>query len=129
MVIVCALLLQPVSGKVSHTAAISKAECEYRKYELHTLSPVEQAYLDTIKQLNKEAKNKSKTQSTSFISFSGLCFPKKMIRLAPARAITAIDKPSNLPKKKAKTTKTKTIIEEIKIAKGYCFLGFSISAA
>ena len=44
------------SGKVSHTAAISKAESEYRKYELRTLSPVEQAYLDTIKQLNKEAK-------------------------------------------------------------------------
>ena len=44
------------AGKVSHTAAISKAEKEYRKYELRTLSPVEQAYLDTIKQLNKEAK-------------------------------------------------------------------------
>jgi hypothetical protein len=41
---------------VSHTAAISKAESEYRKYELRTLSPVEQAYLDTIKHLNKEAK-------------------------------------------------------------------------
>ena len=48
------------AGKVSHTAAISKAESEYRKYELRTLSPVEQAYLDTIRQLNKEAKNKSK---------------------------------------------------------------------
>ena len=39
---------------------MSKAESEYRKYELRTLSPVEQAYLDTIKNLNKEAKNKSK---------------------------------------------------------------------
>lgn len=48
------------SGKVSHATANSKAESEYRKYELRTLSPVEQAYLDTIKQLNKEAKNKSK---------------------------------------------------------------------
>lgn len=48
------------AGKVSHATAISKAESEYRKYELRTLSPVEQAYLDTIKQLNKEAKNKSK---------------------------------------------------------------------
>ena len=48
------------AGKVSHTAAISKAEKEYRKYELRTLSPVEHAYLDTIKQLNKEVKNKSK---------------------------------------------------------------------
>lgn len=48
------------SGKVSYATAISKAESEYRKYELRTLSQVEQAYLDTIKQLNKEAKNKSK---------------------------------------------------------------------
>lgn len=48
------------AGKVSHTAAISKAESEYRKYELRTLSPVEQAYLDTIKKIGKEAKEKSK---------------------------------------------------------------------
>lgn len=48
------------AGKVSHTAAISKAEKEYRKYELRTLSPVEEAYLDTIKQINKEAKKNSK---------------------------------------------------------------------
>ena len=48
------------AGKVSHTAAISKAESEYRKYELRTLSPVEQAYLDTIKHLNKEAKEKNR---------------------------------------------------------------------
>ena len=48
------------AGKVSHTVAISKAENEYRKYELRTLSPVEQAYLDTIKHLNKEAKEKNR---------------------------------------------------------------------
>ena len=48
------------AGKVSHSRAMSKAESEYRKYELRTLSPVEQAYLDTIKQLNQEAKSKSK---------------------------------------------------------------------
>ena len=48
------------AGKVSHTVAISKAEKEYRKYELRTLSPVEEAYLDTIKQLNKEAKRNTK---------------------------------------------------------------------
>lgn len=53
-------LLLVGAGKVSHTAAISKAEKEYRKYELRTLSPVEQAYLDTIKQLNKEAKEKNR---------------------------------------------------------------------
>ena len=44
------------AGKVSHTVAISKAEKEYRKYEQRTLSPVEEAYLDTIKQINKETK-------------------------------------------------------------------------
>ena len=49
-------LLLVGAGKVSHTAAISKAEKEYRKYEQRTLSPVEEAYLDTIKQINKEAK-------------------------------------------------------------------------
>ena len=48
------------AGNVSHKAAISKAESEYRKYELRTLSPVEQAYLDTIKKIEKEAKEKSK---------------------------------------------------------------------
>lgn len=48
------------AGKISHSRAISKAEIEYRKYEQLTLSPVEQAYLDTIKQLNKEAKNKNR---------------------------------------------------------------------
>ena len=48
------------AGKVSHAAAISKAEKEYRKYEQRTLSPVEEAYLDTIKQINKEAKDKNK---------------------------------------------------------------------
>ena len=49
-------LLLNGAGKVSHTVAISKAEKEYRKYEQRTLSPVEEAYLDTIKQINKEAK-------------------------------------------------------------------------
>ena len=53
-------LLLVGAGKVSHTAAISKAEKEYRKYEQRTLSPVEEAYLDTIKQLNKEAKEKNR---------------------------------------------------------------------
>ena len=53
-------LLLVGAGKVSHTAAISKAEKEYRKYEQRTLSPVEEAYLDTIKQINKEAKEKNR---------------------------------------------------------------------
>ena len=44
------------SGSVSHQQATEKAEKEYRKYQVKTLSPVEQAYLDTVKQLEKEAK-------------------------------------------------------------------------
>lgn len=48
------------SGTVSHTQAITKAKAEYRKYQEKTLSPVEKAYLDTIKSLEKEAKKKSK---------------------------------------------------------------------
>ena len=42
------------------THQYEKAEKEYRKYQVKTLSPVEQAYLDTIKKLEKEAKEKSK---------------------------------------------------------------------
>ena len=48
------------AGSVSHQQAVEKAEKEYRKYQVKTLSPVEQAYLDTIKQLEKEAKENSK---------------------------------------------------------------------
>ena len=44
------------AGKISHSAAISKAEREYRIYELNTLSPVEQAYHDAIKQIKKATK-------------------------------------------------------------------------
>lgn len=48
--------LLPDAGSVSHQQAIEKAEKEYRKYQIKTLSPVEKAYLDTLKQLEKEAK-------------------------------------------------------------------------
>jgi len=46
------------AGKISHQQAIEKAEQEYRKYQVKTLSPVEKAYLDTIRQLEKKVKNK-----------------------------------------------------------------------
>lgn len=45
-------------GTVSHEQAIEKAEKEYRKFDVRTLSPVEQAYLDNIKILNKKVKGK-----------------------------------------------------------------------
>jgi hypothetical protein len=48
------------SGKVSHSQAMQKAKEEYRKYQATTITPVEQAYLDTIKDLEKTAKKKSR---------------------------------------------------------------------
>lgn len=46
------------AGKVSHRQAIEKATDEYRKYQAQTLSPVEKAYLETIKTVDKTAKKK-----------------------------------------------------------------------
>lgn len=48
------------AGTVSHKEAIEKAEQEYRKYQVQTLSPVEEAYLKTIKAAEKTAKRNSK---------------------------------------------------------------------
>ncbi len=48
------------AGKVSHDKALAKAEKEYRKYQVKTLSPVEVAYLDTIKTLQKQVEKKTK---------------------------------------------------------------------
>ena len=44
------------AGSVSHKQALEKAEKEYQKYIQKNLSPVEKAYLETIKNLEKEAK-------------------------------------------------------------------------
>lgn len=43
-------------GSVSHQQAMEKAEAEYRKFQVRQLSPVEQAYLDTIKAINARTK-------------------------------------------------------------------------
>ena len=48
------------AGTVSHKDAMEKATKEYRKYQAQTLSPVEKAYLETIKGLEKTAKKKSR---------------------------------------------------------------------
>lgn len=48
------------SGSVSHQQAMDKAREEYRKFQVRELSPVERAYLDTIKALNAKTKNKGK---------------------------------------------------------------------
>lgn len=44
------------AGTVSHAQALEKAEREYRKYQAKTLSPVEEAYLESIKSMEAEAK-------------------------------------------------------------------------
>ena len=43
-------------GTISHAQAMEKASAEYRKYQNNTLSPVEEAYLETIKETAKTVK-------------------------------------------------------------------------
>ena len=44
------------AGSVSHKQALEKAKAEYRKYQEITLTPVEKAYLESIKDVSKEVK-------------------------------------------------------------------------
>ncbi len=46
------------AGGISHNQAVKKAVGEYRKYQARTLSPVEHAYLENVKSLQKQAKKK-----------------------------------------------------------------------
>lgn len=46
------------AGTVIHKQALEKAKVEYRKYQEITLSPVEQAYLESFKEVAKELKKK-----------------------------------------------------------------------
>ena len=46
------------SGSVSHKQALEKAKSEYRKYQEITLTPVEKAYLESIKEVSKEVKSR-----------------------------------------------------------------------
>ena len=48
------------AGTVSHTQALEKAKQEYQKYIVANLSPVEEAYLQTIKDVEKKVKKKGK---------------------------------------------------------------------
>ena len=48
------------AGKVSHTQAIEKAKAEYKKYQVQNLSPVEEEYLQTIRAIEKTAKEGDK---------------------------------------------------------------------
>ena len=49
-------------GSVSHEEAMEKAVAEYRKYQVKTLSSVEQAYLESIKGIEKKAKRGRKKE-------------------------------------------------------------------
>ncbi len=51
------------AGKISHKQAMDKAMTEYRKYQEQTLSPVEKAYLESIKDLDREAKKEIRKTS------------------------------------------------------------------
>jgi len=55
------------AGSISHEQAISKAETEYKKYQAKTLSEVEKAYLESIKDVNKIVDNKNNTHKNSEI--------------------------------------------------------------
>lgn len=46
------------AGHISHQQALEKAKEEYRKFQVKTISPVEQAYLDTIKSIQKKVGKK-----------------------------------------------------------------------
>ena len=48
------------TGKVSHKQALEKAKEEYRKYQAATLSPVEESYLESIKDISKELKKNAR---------------------------------------------------------------------
>ena len=52
------------AGNISHQQAMEKATAEYRKYQAQTLSPVEKAYMETVKSIESTAKKKSREQKT-----------------------------------------------------------------
>lgn len=52
------------AGTVSHAQALEKAKREYQKYQVQTLSPVEEAYLQTIKNVEKIVRKKAKEHET-----------------------------------------------------------------
>lgn len=50
------------AGKVSHKQAMDKANREYQHFLVQNLSPVEEAYLQTIKEVERTAKKKAKEE-------------------------------------------------------------------
>ena len=54
--------LLPDAGRVSHEQAMEKAEEEYRKWQVNTLSPVENAYLEAVKELGQKVRIKKQKE-------------------------------------------------------------------
>lgn len=48
------------AGNVSHDQAIKKAKSEYKKYQVKTISPVEEEYLKALKEINNKITEKDK---------------------------------------------------------------------
>ncbi len=48
------------TGTISHDEAIKKAKSEYRKYQVKEISPVEKAYLETLKGISKKIDDKER---------------------------------------------------------------------
>ncbi len=46
------------AGAISHEEAIQKAKSEYKKYQVKEISPVEKAYLETLKDISKKVQKK-----------------------------------------------------------------------
>jgi hypothetical protein len=56
------------AGKISHEQALDKAKEEYKKYQVKTLSPVEQHYLETIKAAQRKIGTESKSDSIILVN-------------------------------------------------------------
>ena len=48
------------AGSVSHNHAIKKAKSEYKKYQVKTISPVEEEYFKSLKEINSKIAKKDK---------------------------------------------------------------------
>lgn len=48
------------AGKISHKKAMDKAEGEYRKYQVKTLSTAERDYVETLKELKRISGERTK---------------------------------------------------------------------
>ena len=63
LISVCDKKVLTEAGSVSRAEAIKKAENEYKKFQAKTLSPVEKAYLENIKLLEKKVEKKIKDKN------------------------------------------------------------------